>query len=499
MAAGNNRDVTMTIRARDNASASLLTINEALQRVTTSQGGTAAGASDLSAALGTVDKAAGSINAVADRAAAGLAKMQSRIAGSRDELDRLQREASDASRALATLQSPDAIVSAGRDQSGRLAQVAELQRQYERLQREIGRVTATIATEESRIDSSRSALQELGSTAIAAADAQAKLRAQIDAVTDAEERRTAAAERLRRAEEFQRQRQAFFAPRRAAIENGAGFEALAVEDQRQERAEALAAIQRDKDAAEFARQRQASFAPRAAAINNGAGFEALAAEELRLDRAAAALRASLNPVVSIQESFNAKLREANELFRAGKISAAELTKQTGLLQVQMKGASGGKFAAFGLRPYELTNLGYQINDVATQLASGTSLLQTFGQQAGQIVQIFPRVGSAIAGAFTNPAFLGAAAVVGGITVALSRLSAETERQRDFAGLLTANANGLAYQAGELEKVTVAARQIGIATEDATAAIRTFVSAGIASDNLGPFLRTARDVAEVKDG
>ncbi len=417
MARNTDRSVSLVVRARDEATSTFERISDALGKVTGAQDGTRASAADLAAALSTVDKSASTINAAADRAASGMEKLGGRIAAQQDKLDRLKREAADAARALASLNSPDTIVAAGRDQAPRLQQVAEVTKQQERLRREIARTTEALAAEQGKIDGSRAAMQQLGSIANAAAEAQAKLRAEIDRATAAEERQ-------------------------------------------------VSALQRVAEAADRAQRAQAAFAPRPAATTQGAGYEALAANDMRLDRAAEALRASLNPVSAIQERINSKLREANELFRAEKISAAELTQQTARLNAEMKRASdagsGKQFSAFGLRPHELTNLGYQLNDIGTQLASGTSLTQTLGQQAGQIIQIFPRVTTGIISAFTNPAFLGAAAVVGGITAAVIRLQAETERLRDFSGVLTANGNGLAYQAGDLEKITQRVRQVAYA-------------------------------------
>ncbi|WP_022687637.1 phage tail length tape measure family protein [Sphingomonas phyllosphaerae] len=451
MARNTDRSVSLVVRARDDATSTFERISDALGKVTGAQDGTRASAADLAAALSTVDKSASTINAAADRAASGMEKLGGRIAAQQDKLDELKREAADAARALASLNSPDTIVAAGRDQAPRLQQVAEVTKQQERLRREIARTTEALAAEQGKIDGSRAAMQQLGSIANAAAEAQAKLRAEIDRATAAEERQ-------------------------------------------------VSALQRVAEAADRAQRAQAAFAPRPAATTQGAGYEAVAANDMRLDRAADALRASLNPVAAIQTQINAKLREANELFRAEKISAAELTQQTARLNAEMKRAtdagSGKQFSAFGLQPYQLTNLGYQLNDIGTQLASGTSLTQTLGQQAGQIIQIFPRVTTGIIAAFTNPAFLGAAAVVSGITAAVIRLQAETERLRDFSGVLTANGNGLAYQAGDLEKITQRVRQVGIAADDASAALRGFVADGIAADKLEPFLRTSRDLAEV---
>jgi hypothetical protein len=142
-------------------------------------------------------------------------------------------------------------------------------------------------------------------------------------------------------------------------------------------------------------------------------------------------------------------------------------------------ATGGKNAigAFGLRPYELTNLGYQINDVVTQLASGTSLAQTMAQQGGQILQLFPRVSSAIVGAFGNPLILGFVATLGVIAVAIKDIADRAERLREFQAILTASGDGATYQAAALEKSVEALRKHGIATADSTAALKEFVSKG----------------------
>src|SRR5687768_9077390 len=42
--------------------------------------------------------------------------------------------------------------------------------------------------------------------------------------------------------------------------------------------------------------------------------------------------------------------------------------------------------------FAMQNLSFQVNDVASQLASGAPLMQIFAQQAGQFVQVFQQGG-----------------------------------------------------------------------------------------------------------
>ena len=235
----------------------------------------------------------------------------------------------------------------------------------------------------------------------------------------------------------------------------------------------------------------------AAAIREGA-----AAEEL-LNAKAAQLRASLNPMAALQESFNTKLREANQLFATGRISAEELRTKTAQLnaelkraEVDMKRNGGNSVGILGLRPYEVTNLGYQLNDVVTQLASGTSIAQTFAQQGGQILQILPGIGSKLLALATNPFFLIGAATVGAIALGFKEIADRAERLRGFEGLLASIANGAEYSAAALEKNVEALKGYSVGANDAAAAIKVFISEGISSDRLVQFTRTAKDMADV---
>jgi hypothetical protein len=107
--------------------------------------------------------------------------------------------------------------------------------------------------------------------------------------------------------------------------------------------------------------------------------------------------------------------------------------------------SRGRPSLFGLKPYELQNLSFQVNDIITQLASGTSLSQTLAQQSGQLIQIFPRVGSAIISAFTSVPILAMGAAIGRV-LGLKHAADEAEKMRTLNGILALNADGAKHSA-----------------------------------------------------
>lgn len=145
----------------------------------------------------------------------------------------------------------------------------------------------------------------------------------------------------------------------------------------------------------------------------------------------------------------------------------------------------------GLRPYELTNLGYQINDVVSGLAMGQPPMQVFAQQFGQIAQIFPAVTSGILkflpamGAFT-------VAVVAPIVRinSLSNSVAQFERQ------LAISADGAVYSAARLGLMAQELDDLGISVKDAREAISTMIKAGVVESQIKNLVLVAEELASV---
>ena len=153
---------------------------------------------------------------------------------------------------------------------------------------------------------------------------------------------------------------------------------------------------------------------------------------------------------------------------------------------------------FGLNPYQTQNLLFQFNDVATQLASGTSLTQTLAQQGGQILQLFPKVGNTIVGSMKagGAAIAGAVVIVGTFVVALNEALQAADRLRDLEAILRATADGANYNASELIKTAKSMRDIGIATEDAMKIVRISIKSGFDPSLVRDFGEAAKGLAVV---
>lgn len=221
-----------------------------------------------------------------------------------------------------------------------------------------------------------------------------------------------------------------------------------------------------------------------------------------LDAEVGDLRRQINPLAAIQTDLALKTARLNELQRLGKITSVEYAAALKLVHDQADlaakrlGATHGESKPLGLAPHDLTNLSYQLNDVFTQLASGTSITQTLAQQGGQIIQIFPRVGSAVAAGLTSAPLLGFITAMGTVIALTSRAASESERLRTFQGILTANADGARYQASQLEQARKEIDRYGLSVEDSLKIVRKAIDSGLDPSRIDEFGKAAKDMADV---
>ncbi len=145
----------------------------------------------------------------------------------------------------------------------------------------------------------------------------------------------------------------------------------------------------------------------------------------------------------------------------------------------------GAAGLLGLRPFEIQNLAFQINDFFTQLASGASATQAFAQQVGQVAQIQP-IWTRIVG--FAPLFASLAVSIGLTTAALARLYQTASSDRGFAANLQLLAGdetsaGLTRLAERMTRIARRAEELGFAFEDARKAALALTRDGIAPDAL----------------
>lgn len=533
-----NSDVNLVIRARDEATRALDTIAGSMDRLVNTSDELGSGGREIASTLAALDKSFSAISGSAERAESRIGRIGTTIASKRDEISRLTSEMEDASRAIQILNSPDNVVGAGRDQSQRLGQIKELETRMESLRGRIARISDSIASDQAKIDGSRSALQQLGSTAIAAAEKRAELAAAIELETAALQKNAAAAQAVTA---LQAQLNRLTGADRPATFDGStaaqSAEVLAEVAARDElhqrlkaeelaRTEAAVATER---AAEAQRRFNLAYAPaleRGPARNEAevrAAFseaeserlgqlkkremaaEQTAEAERELNAEVARLRSEMNPTAAIQARYAEMLERTNRLHRLGKIDAREHGEAVDWLRAQEKRAiddskRGGssQIGLFGLRPYELTNLSYQLNDIVTSLSSGIPLGQTLAQQGGQILQIFPQAGASIMNAFRNPYILLAASAIGTMVVGIRELRSEADMLRTVLADTSLGGN-LGYDPDKIGDAGRAMRDLGISWEEVTNAARLMMSEGVAENYFASMTASAKDLAAATGG
>lgn len=107
----------------------------------------------------------------------------------------------------------------------------------------------------------------------------------------------------------------------------------------------------------------------------GAGIKNLAQDFSRL-------KASLDPAWASMQRFNEQQKLGMDAFRAGAISREQLILHMRQISAESKGVT----TSAGQQRGAMQQLGFQINDIATQYASGTKASQIFAQQSGQVIQ-----------------------------------------------------------------------------------------------------------------
>jgi hypothetical protein len=541
-----NADVNLIIRAKTEGEKAISAMASAVDHLISGAGEGAKDVAELGRSLGALDKAASGLISAQDKVGASATKQAAAIHQASAGIAEQQERVETLRRGLGILatEADKAFVGPKRDGLADLIRTAKAEMRD--AEGQLSRYTAAYDRNLTSLQSSRSGLLDLRRSTVETAEAQASAAAAIELNTQALTRQSAEAQRAAAAQRFFNNKGGPAAA--PAIDNGAGYGALLDQHQRleadQRQRDAViraAAIERTRAAAE-----RAGGVDKIAATSQGATFSALNARALEEEAAAAErneqakrsaarayeqfesrvrsgalalreeedaaardtaaierLRAIIDPLGTIQNRLNSELAKYRTLAEAGKISTDDLAKAETHLATEAEQARlaldrvGKKSSTglFGLKPYELQNLGYQVNDVFTQLASGTSLTQTLGQQGGQILQIFPRITSAIVGAFTNPAFLAAASVFIDIGLAMKRAADDAERLRGATALLNFRADGAGYDPKVVANQEKQFERLGASAEESRAAVKTLLDESVAPDKLAEFSRAAQATAE----
>ncbi len=209
---------------------------------------------------------------------------------------------------------------------------------------------------------------------------------------------------------------------------------------------------------------------------------------------------ALSDVETKQAQANKRLAEQAAAFKANREAIQSAFRATiGYTQAQedlsrRQAGYSGKPGFLGLRPYELQNLSFQINDIITQLGSGASLSQALAQQGGQIFQLFQaRLTGFVA---VLPQLAVVVAVLGTAVAALVRTANTAQSVREFTGLLTLSADGMRYTADEIVKIQRRLQTLGVGFDEAGEALRKFIAVGVSQSQLQDFVITADKLAKI---
>lgn len=156
----------------------------------------------------------------------------------------------------------------------------------------------------------------------------------------------------------------------------------------------------------------------------------------------------------------------------------------------------------------LTNLSFQVNDVATSLASGGDAARVFAQQGGQIFQAVQQggglsstlsaVGTSIAGMITpmRAAVVGGAALVAGFALIIARAIDARDAAKDFNIVLAGVGKTGALTGKDLVEAASRLRDVGLSAGDARTALTAALRQGVNPAELERVVRTGQQLNRV---
>lgn len=163
----------------------------------------------------------------------------------------------------------------------------------------------------------------------------------------------------------------------------------------------------------------------------------------------------------------------------------------------------------GQMRFALQNLSFQVNDVATSLASGGDVMRVFAQQGGQIFQVFQQGGGAravIGGAASaissmiTPMRLaagGALALVAAIAALIARSVDSQSSAKRFNAQLEGLGKSSRISGEDLEKAAQRLRDIGLSADEARKKLSTVIAGGLADPKQAErIIRIGNDIQRV---
>lgn len=252
--------------------------------------------------------------------------------------------------------------------------------------------------------------------------------------------------------------------------------------------------------AQAAQEQAAAFAVSRSSADGYARLAQQKAEEAGKAQSQALMASVAQSSEQLQALYGAATKtQTTEL---GKATVA--TQAYAAAQVNARAANDNAAASLDKQNRALiqqrVQLGYQLNDVFVQLASGQGVIRTAVQQGPQITQLYGGIGNALrAIPLAATAYVAAIAVVVGITAAaISQLSEFNARNRQSEITLQATGRAAQVSATDIERLVQAeARRPGASRGDTQqAALQLLSNNAITGQAVQQTLSLARDLARV---
>lgn len=252
--------------------------------------------------------------------------------------------------------------------------------------------------------------------------------------------------------------------------------------------------------------RQAGTAARAYTGETRAMADAIAAYDARLD----GMRTRFNPFVAAQRDYHNTQLGINKAVSEGGITQLEGTRalersraayasQLNSLRAATA-ATRSHTGAVRLQSYQMTNLGYQIQDIGTQLAMGTNPFLIMAQQGPQMTSAMGGVRNSLA--LVTPYFTATRVAVAGTTAAVLAGAAAWKSYLSSIKEVESASQGkgriLGISPGDLEDIAGAgAEAAGISRKTARQAETAFLNTGrIGKETMLGLISISKDYANL---
>lgn len=247
------------------------------------------------------------------------------------------------------------------------------------------------------------------------------------------------------------------------------------------------------------------------AKDSAAVFAEFAAAEEQAAAKAAALRAQINPLEAEMGKLGKEMAGYRDLLNQGLISSSEFEQAQAMAAKRLSDVDTNlRTAATGGRVLsgELSNLGYQVNDVVTGLLLGQPVFMIAAQQGGQIYQIFSHSKAGVGdfassfassiGSMLTPTRLVFGGIVTVVGTAVLALNSYLDKQRQVSMSLLGSGRGSGSTVASINSIASAGSSpTGLSVSEAREFASALAQTGkIANDNLLPVVAIGKDITRI---